>query len=56
MKTMIHAAMWLVSSAVVLYVTGIIIGALFSLFSKDKDKEIAAIFGFIVAPFIASPF
>jgi hypothetical protein len=33
-------------------VTGVITGALFSLFSKDKDKEGAALFGFIVAPII----
>jgi hypothetical protein len=49
---MIHTAMWLLTCAVAVYVTGIITGALFSLFSKDKDKEGAAIFGFIVAPFI----
>ena len=49
---MIHTAVWLVSSAIALYATAIITGALFSLFSKDKDKEGAAIFGFIVAPFI----
>jgi len=49
---MIHIAMWLVTCAVAVYVTGIITGALFSLFSKDNDKEGAAIFGFIVAPII----
>ena len=49
---MIHTATWLVSSAIVLCVTAVITGALFSLFSKDKDKEGAAIFGFMVAPFI----
>jgi hypothetical protein len=49
---MIHTAMWLLTCAIAVYVTGIITGALFSLFSKDKDKEGAAIFGFIVAPFI----
>jgi hypothetical protein len=31
---MIHIAMWLVTCAVAVYVTGIITGALFSLFSK----------------------
>jgi hypothetical protein len=36
---MIHAAIWLVSSAIVLYATAIITGALFSLSCKDKDKE-----------------
>ena len=49
---MIHAAIWLVSSAIALYATAIITGALFSLFSKDKDKEGAKIFGYIIAPFI----
>ncbi len=49
---MVHAAIWLVSSAIALYATAIITGALFSLFSKDKDKEGANIFGFIIAPFI----
>jgi hypothetical protein len=49
---MIHAAMWLVSSAIILYATAIITGALFSLSSKDKDKEGARIFGYIIAPFI----
>jgi nitrogen fixation/metabolism regulation signal transduction histidine kinase len=49
---MIHAAIWLVSSAIGLYATAIITGALFSLSSKDKDKEGARIFGYIIAPFI----
>jgi len=42
----------LLTSAVALYVTAIITGALFSFFSKDKDKEGAVIFGYIVSPFI----
>lgn len=49
---MIHIAIWLVCIAIAVYMTGIITGALFSIFSKDKDKRGAAIFGFIVAPFI----
>lgn len=51
---MIHIAMWLVTCAVAVYVTGIITGALFRLFSKDKDKdkEGAALFGLIVTPII----
>ena len=52
MKALIHMVMWLVSSGIAVYVTGLITGGLFSLFSKDKDKEGAATFGFIVSPFI----
>ena len=49
---MTHIAIWLLTSTVALYVTAVITGALFSLFSKDKDKEGAVIFGYIVSPFI----
>ena len=49
---MIHIAVWLVSRAIALYATAVITGAIFRLFSKDKDKEGATVFGFIIAPFI----
>ena len=49
---MIHIATWIIGSVIALYAIAIITGALFSLFSKDKDKEGATIFGYIIAPFV----
>jgi hypothetical protein len=47
---MIHTGIWLVISAIVVYMATMITSTLFTI--PAMDKEVAAFFTFIVAPFI----